>query len=43
MAASVEKKTVTTTFSNNFRNSHPEVFFKIAVVKYSRKFPRKHP
>ena len=42
MAASVEKKTVTTTFPKNFRSSRPGVFIKIAVLKYSRKLSRKH-
>ena len=45
MTASVEKKTATTTFPttatttfpDNFRNSRPEVFFKIAVQNCSRK------
>ena len=40
---SIEKKTVMTTFLDNFRSSRPEVFFNIAVLKYLRKFPRKHP
>ena len=43
MAASVEKKTVMTTFLRNLRSSRPEMFFKIAVLKYLRKLPRKHP
>ena len=42
MATSVEKKTVTTTFPNNFRSSRPGVFIKIAVLKHSRKLSRKH-
>ena len=33
----------TTTFPDNFRSSCPEVFFEIAVLKYLRKFTRKHP
>ena len=43
MAASVEKKTVMITFLRNLRSSRPEMFFKIAVLKYLRKFPGKHP
>ena len=43
MIASVEKKTASTTFLGNFRSSRPEVFFKKAVLKYLREFPRKHP
>ena len=43
MAASVEKKTAMTTILDNFRSSHPEVFFKYLFQKYSRKFLRKHP
>ena len=43
MAASVEKKIITTTFPDNLRSSHPEGFFKVAALKYLRKFARKHP
>ena len=43
MIASLEKKTASATFLGNFRSSRPEVFFKKAVLKYLREFPRKHP
>ena len=42
MAASVEKKTATINFLDNFRSSRPEVFFKVAVLKYLEMFLRKH-
>ena len=42
MAAFVEKKTAMTTFPDNFRSSSLEMFFRIAVLKYLRKLPRKH-
>ena len=36
------KRTITTTFSDGFRSSYPEVFFKIASLNDLRNFPRKH-
>ena len=41
MAASLEKKTVTTTFSDNIRSSRPGVFFKIAALKCLRENSKK--
>ena len=43
LAASIEKKTTTTTLYYNFRSSRSELFLKIAALKYLRKFARKHP